>query len=100
MGERGYGMGSTDGKLEEKGFDGDLVGVGWCIEVSVVGGLGGDLVGEFGRFWEDEVSSWWMRIGVSECGKVLKFKLKSRSEMKESTWYVCIRSCSPLHCSS
>jgi hypothetical protein len=58
--ERGYGIGSTNGELEEKGFDGDLVGVGWCIEVNVVGGLGGDLACEFGGFAEDEDSGWWM----------------------------------------
>jgi hypothetical protein len=54
----------------------DLVGVSWCIGVSVASGLGGDLVGEFGGFWEDGVSCWWVGIGVSECGEVLKFKLK------------------------
>jgi hypothetical protein len=64
----------------------DLVGVSWCIGVSVAGGLGGYLVGEFRGFWEDGVSGWWVGIGVSECGGVLKFKLKLGSEMKKGTW--------------
>ena len=64
----------------------DLVGVSWCIGVSLAGGLGGDLVGEFGGFWEDGVSGRWVGIGVSVCGEVLKFKLKLGSEMKEGTW--------------
>jgi hypothetical protein len=40
-------------------------GPSWCIGVSVAGGLGGDLVGEFGRFWEDGVLGRWVGIGVS-----------------------------------
>ena len=75
MDERWYGMGSRD-----------RVGVSWSIGVSVAGGSGGDLVGEFGRFWEDGVSGWWVGISVSECGEVSKFKLKLGSEMKEGTW--------------
>ena len=51
----------------------------------MAGGLGGDLVGEFGRFWEDGVSGWSVGIGVSVFGEVLKFKLKLGSEMKEGT---------------